>query len=58
MLHPHGIIDGTLMPVSQMSISPADLAVTRGFGIFDYFDVRNFTPIFLNPNSATLPLFY
>jgi branched-chain amino acid aminotransferase len=48
MLHPYGIIDGILTPVSQMSISPADLAVTRGFGIFDYFDVRNFTPIFFN----------
>jgi branched-chain amino acid aminotransferase len=48
MLHPYGIIDGILTPVSQMSISPADLAVTRGFGIFDYFDVRNFTPLFLS----------
>jgi branched-subunit amino acid aminotransferase/4-amino-4-deoxychorismate lyase len=52
MLHPYGIIDGIISPVSQMNISPADLAVTRGFGIFDYFDVRNFTPIFLEDYLA------
>jgi D-alanine transaminase/branched-chain amino acid aminotransferase len=38
---------GRFMPISEASVSVQDLAVQRGYGIFDFLRVSSFRPLFL-----------
>ena len=41
-------INGTFMPLDQASLHVSDLAIQRGYGIFDFFRVKNHVPLYLN----------
>lgn len=40
--------DGKIIPVEAATIHPMDLAVIRGYGIFDFFRTVNYHPLFLD----------
>jgi branched-chain amino acid aminotransferase len=46
-IFPYAIKDLGLVPLSQAVVSAADLSVCRGYGVFDYFEVRNGIALFL-----------
>lgn len=41
-------INGKLTPVQDATLGVTDLALLRGYGVFDYFLARDFKPYFLN----------
>ena len=41
------IINGSLVPAAAATILVSDLAVQRGYGVFDYFLTANYQPLFL-----------
>jgi branched-chain amino acid aminotransferase len=43
----YAVKNGELMPLERTYVSAADLAVCRGYGVFDYFDVKGGVPLFL-----------
>lgn len=45
---PYCYINGQLTPVQEASVGVTDLALLRGYGVFDYFLARDFKPYFLN----------
>ena len=42
------IINGALVPAADAKILISDLAIQRGYGIFDYFRTANYQPLFLD----------
>lgn len=48
MLLPYAVKNGHLILAENAWVSAADLAVCRGYGIFDYFDVQAGVPLFLS----------
>ncbi len=50
MLISHVIFNGKLIPESEAQLSINDLAIVRGYGIFDYFKTVAGVPIFLEDN--------
>lgn len=46
----HVIFNGKLIPESQAQLSISDLAIVRGYGIFDFFKTVNGRPIFIEDN--------
>lgn len=44
------IYNGTLVPQDEANLAINDLAIVRGYGIFDYFKTVQGTPVFLNDN--------
>ena len=47
MSNNYSIINGEFIPKNEARISISDLAIQRGYGIFDYFRTVNFNPLFL-----------
>lgn len=41
-------VNGKLTEIAQASLQVSDLAILRGFGIFDYFLVKKYQPLFLS----------
>lgn len=48
------IINGQLIPASSAAVSVSDLAIQRGYGIFDFFKTLNQRPIFLDDHLDRL----
>lgn len=46
----HVIFNGTLIPEQEAQLATNDLAIVRGYGIFDYFKTVNNQPVFLADN--------
>lgn len=46
-MKPFCFADGKIIPVESATIHPMDLAVIRGYGIFDFFRTVNYKPLFL-----------
>jgi branched-chain amino acid aminotransferase len=46
-MKPFCFADGKIIPVETATIHPMDLAVIRGYGIFDFFRTVNYQPLFL-----------
>ncbi len=46
-IYPFAIKDLELVPLNQAVVSAADLSVCRGYGVFDYFEVRSSVALFL-----------
>lgn len=44
------IFNGTLVPQEEANLGINDLAIVRGYGIFDYFKTVQGTPVFLEDN--------
>ena len=47
----HHLINGTFVPAATASLPITDLAILRGYGIFDYFRVKNFVPLFVRDHA-------
>jgi D-alanine transaminase/branched-chain amino acid aminotransferase len=47
MILPFALKEDKVLPLDQVKVSAADLAVCRGYGVFDFFDVQNGVPLFL-----------
>jgi len=45
-------INGVLTPAGEASLSVSDLAILRGYGVFDFFLVRNGKPLFFDDYLA------
>lgn len=43
----YAIVNNELLPANQATLAVNDLAIQRGYGIFDFFKTINHTPIFL-----------
>lgn len=48
MSDPFVYINDSLVPASQAALQVSDLAIQRGYGIFDFFKTLGHTPVFLN----------
>ena len=46
-MKPFCFADGKIIPTQDARIHPADLAVIRGYGIFDFFRTEQYLPVFL-----------
>lgn len=46
-MKPFCFANGQIIPTDQARIHPMDLAVIRGYGIFDFFRTVNYVPLFL-----------
>ncbi len=46
-MKPFCFADGKIIPIEEATIHPMDLAVIRGYGIFDFFRTVNYKPLFL-----------
>lgn len=48
MSDPFVYINDSFVPASQAALQVSDLAIQRGYGIFDFFKTLGHTPVFLN----------
>ena len=46
-MKPFCFADGKIIPTQDARLHPADLAVIRGYGIFDFFRTQAYQPVFL-----------
>ena len=46
-MKPFCFADGKIIPTQDARLHPADLAVIRGYGIFDFFRTEQYCPVFL-----------
>ena len=46
-MKPFCFADGKIIPTQDARLHPADLAVIRGYGIFDFFRTEQYHPVFL-----------
>ena len=46
-MKPFCFADGKIIPTQDARLHPADLAVIRGYGIFDFFRTEQYRPVFL-----------
>jgi branched-subunit amino acid aminotransferase/4-amino-4-deoxychorismate lyase len=46
-MKPFCFADGEIIPAQDARLHPADLAVIRGYGIFDFFRTQAYQPVFL-----------
>ena len=46
-MKPFCFADGNIIPTQDARLHPADLAVIRGYGIFDFFRTEQYQPVFL-----------
>ena len=46
-MKPFCFADGNIIPTQDARLHPADLAVIRGYGIFDFFRTQDYQPVFL-----------
>lgn len=46
----HVIFNGTLIPETEAKLAINDLAIVRGYGVFDFFKTVNHLPIFVEDN--------
>jgi len=46
-MKPFCFADGNIIPTQDARLHPADLAVIRGYGIFDFFRTEQYRPVFL-----------
>jgi len=46
-MKPFCFADGNIIPTQDARLHPADLAVIRGYGIFDFFRTEQYKPVFL-----------
>lgn len=54
MKNRHAIINGALVLEDEAKISISDLAIQRGYGVFDYFRTVNSEPVFLDDHLDRL----
>ena len=48
MILPFAVREDRVLPLEQVTVSAADLAVCRGYGVFDFFDVQRGVPLFID----------
>lgn len=46
-MKPFCFADGNIIPTQDARLHPSDLAVIRGYGIFDFFRTQEYQPVFL-----------
>ena len=52
----HHLINGRFVDTATASLPITDLAILRGYGIFDYFRVKNFVPLFVRDHAERFAL--
>lgn len=50
----HTIVNNELIPTGQATLGVSDLAIQRGYGIFDFFKTLHHTPLFLEDHLDRL----
>lgn len=45
-------VNGEMLPAAEASVHVSDLGLLRGYAVFDYFRVLNFTPLFIEDYLA------
>ena len=48
MSEPYVFVNDDLVPAEKASLLVSDLAIQRGYGIFDFFKTLGHTPVFLD----------
>jgi branched-chain amino acid aminotransferase len=48
----HYLINGVATPVAEATLHVSDLSILRGYGVFDYFQVRRGVPLFWEDYAA------